>query len=161
VDGWRWVTPAFGGLAGAPATDLIGRPFVEALPAALTDGAADLLERALRSGEEAFHPEPGTAEAHPGVVARSYYVAPLFGAQGRAEGLLVRVDDTVELMLARERAASHELREGNQKLVLAGLRAAEQFEVAAGEVAHLNGLLESLHEAVTIVDVTGRALLMN
>jgi PAS domain S-box-containing protein len=46
-------------------------------------------------------------------------------------------------------------------LVLAGLRAEEQFEEAVGQVAHLNALLESLHEAVTIVDSAGRVLLMN
>ena len=43
----------------------------------------------------------------------------------------------------------------------AGLRAEQQFQEAVGQLAHLNGLLESLHEAVTIVDATGRVLLMN
>jgi PAS domain S-box-containing protein len=157
----RWVNPAFCRLAGASAANLIGRPFLEALPAAQTDGAAGLLERALRSGAEASLPEPGQPAGQGGLPARSYAVAPLFGTRGHPEGLLVRVDDTTELMLARERAASNELREANQRLLLAGLRAEEQFEEAAGEVEHLNGLLESLHEAVTIVDISGRALLMN
>ena len=40
--------------------------------------------------------------------------------------------------------------------MLAGLRAEEQFEAAVGQLAHLNALVESLHEAVTIVDTTGR-----
>ena len=88
-------------------------------------------------------------------------MAPLFGEQGPPEGLLVRVDDTTELMLARERAAGDELRETNQRLLLAGLRAEEQFEEAAGEVAHLNALLDSLHEAVTVANTAGRILLMN
>jgi len=88
-------------------------------------------------------------------------VAPLFGSKGRPEGLLVRVDDTVELMAIRERAAGDDLREANQRLILASLRAEEQFEEAVGQVAHLNALLETLHEAVTIVDAGGRVLLMN
>jgi PAS domain S-box-containing protein len=157
----RWVNPAFCRLVGAPAVDLIGHPFVEALPAARADGAIDLLDRALHNGAEASLPEEGQSTALSGLPSRSYSVAPLFSVEGRPEGLLVRVDDTTELMLARERAASTELREANQRLVLAGLRAEEQFEEAAGEVAHLNALLESLHEAVTIVDIAGRVLLMN
>jgi PAS domain S-box-containing protein len=156
----RWVNPAFCRLVGAPADDLIGRPFVEALPVARTDGAVELLERALRTGEETSLPEP-QATPEGGLPLRSYSVAPLFSSQGRPEGLLVRVDDTAELMLARERAASDDLREANQRLLLAGLRAEEQFEEAVGQVAHLNALLESLHEAVTIVDITRRVLLMN
>ena len=157
----RWVNPAFCRLVGTPADVLIGHPFVEALPAARADGAVELLDRALRTGEEASLPEPGQTTPQGGLPSRSYNVAPLFSSRGRPEGLLVRVDDTTELMLARERAASNELREANQRLLLAGLRAEEQFEEAVGQVAHLNALLESLHEAVTIVDVTGRPLLMN
>lgn len=155
------MNPAFCRLVGAPAEAIIGRPFEEALPAARTDGAVELLDRALRSGEEASLPEPAEIAPNNALPTRSYSVAPLFSTQGHPEGLLVRVDDTTELMLARERAASFELREANQLLLLAGLRAAEQFEEAAGEVAHLNALLESLHEAVTIVDTAGRVLLMN
>jgi len=153
----RWVNPAFCRLVATPADELIGRPFVAALPVARTDGAAELLDRVLRTGEEAAVPESAQA----GLPARAYKIAPLFGSQGRPEGLLVRVDDTAELMLARERAASDDLREANQRLLLAGLRAEEQFEEAVGQVAHLSALLESLHEAVTIVDTAGRVLLMN
>src|SRR4029078_11328925 len=84
-----------------------------------------------------------------------------FGQHGRAEGLLIRIDDSAASSSARERAASDDLREANRRLILAGLRAEEQFEEAAGEVAHFNALLESLHEGVTIVDISGRVLLMN
>src|ERR1700674_1160487 len=55
----RWVNPAFCRLVGTPADKLIGHPFVEALPAARTDGAVELLDRALRTGQEASLPEPG------------------------------------------------------------------------------------------------------
>jgi PAS domain S-box-containing protein len=158
----RWVNPAFCRLVGAPAVELIGRPFVEALPAARTDGAAGLLDSVLRTGQDASLPEPGQAPSEGGLLpSRSYSAAPLFGSQGRPEGLLVRVDDTTELMLARERSPSDELREANQRLLMAGLRAEEQFEEAVGQVAHFSALLESLHEAVTIVDISGRMLLMN
>jgi NtrC-family two-component system sensor histidine kinase KinB len=157
----RWVNPAFSRLVGTPADELIGRPFVAALPNARTDGAAELLDRVFRTGEEASGPEPEQPAPQAALPARSYKVAPLFGSQGHPEGLLVRVDDTAELMLARDRAASDDLREANQRLLLAGLRAEEQFEEAVGQVAHLNALLESLHEAVTIVDTAGRVLLMN
>ncbi|MGI9148830.1 MAG: ATP-binding protein [Chloroflexota bacterium] len=157
----RWVNTAFSRLVGTPAADLIGRPFVAALPAARNDGAAELLDRVLRTGEEGSVPEPNTPTGRGELPLRTYSVAPLFGWRGHAEGLLVRVDDTTELMLARERAASMELREANQRLLLAGLRAEEQFEEAVGEIAHLSALLASLHEAVTIVDINGRVLLMN
>ncbi|HEY3190319.1 MAG TPA: ATP-binding protein [Solirubrobacteraceae bacterium] len=159
----RWVNAAFGRLAGAPAGELVGRPFLEALPSAATDGTAELLERVFRTGQEAFSPEPGPAatRAPGGTPARSLSVAPLFGGRGRPAGLLVRVDDTTELMLARERAAGDELREANRRLLSAGLRAEEQFDQAVGEVAHLNALLESLHEAVVVADSAGRVRLMN
>jgi NtrC-family two-component system sensor histidine kinase KinB len=157
----RWVNPAFCRLVGTPTDALIGRPFVEALSAARADGAARLLDRVLRTGEEASLPEPTPTTRQGELPSRSYSVAPLFGSQGRPQGLLVRIDDTTELMLARERAASDELREANQRLLLASLRAEEQFEEAVGQVEHFSALLESLHEAVTIVDITGRVLLMN
>ena len=90
------------------------------MPAARTDGAAELLDRVFRSGEDGSVPEPNQTIAHGGLPSRFYSVAPLFGSQGRPEGLLVRVDDTTELMLARERAASTELREANQRPAAAG-----------------------------------------
>jgi PAS domain S-box-containing protein len=157
----RWVNPAFCRLVGAPASTLIGRPFLDTLPAARSDGAAELLDRVLLSGEEVSSPSRETIDAYNGLPSRLYTVAPLFGDHGPPQGLLVRVDDSTELMLARERAASEELRETNQRLLLAGLRAEEQFEEAADEAAHLNALLDSLHEAVTIADRAGRVLLMN
>src|SRR5207249_4238390 len=129
----RWVNPAFSRLVGTPADELIGRPFVAALPVARTDGAAELLDRVLRTGEEASVPESEQAAPQAGL-RRAYQIVPLFGSQGCPEGLLVRVDDTAELMLARERAASDDLREANQRLLLAGLRAEEQFEEAVGQV---------------------------
>ncbi|HEV8635466.1 MAG TPA: ATP-binding protein [Chloroflexota bacterium] len=157
----RWVNPAFCRLAGAPAEALIGRPFVEVLPAARTDGAAELLDRILRGVGDAPGADWRRSGGQVGFPARAYSVAPLVDAQGRTEGLLVRVDETTEPMLARERAAGDELRDANRRLLLAGLRAQEQRDEAAGEVAHLNALLESMHEAVIVADATGRVVLMN
>jgi NtrC-family two-component system sensor histidine kinase KinB len=157
----RWANAAFCRLAGAPAEELLGRPFVEVLPAARTDGAAELLDRILQGVADASGADGPQSRGQVGFPARAYSVAPLVDAQGRTEGLLVRVDETTEPMLARERAASDELRHANQRLLLAGLRAQEQRDEAAGEVAHLNALLESLHEAVTVADATGRVVLMN
>jgi two-component system, NtrC family, sensor histidine kinase KinB len=153
----RWVNPAFCRLVGAPASSLVGRAFLETIPAARYDGAGELFDRVLVSGQESS----SGSQAGAGLPSRSYSVAPLFGDDGSTEGLLIRVDESTELLLAREPAAVEELRETNQRLVLAGLRAAEQFEQAAGEAAHLNALLDSLHEAVTIADAAGRVLLMN
>jgi PAS domain S-box-containing protein len=159
----RWANPAFCRLVGAPAEAIIGHAFAEVLPIARTDGAVELFDRVLRTGEEASLPAPGqtSPEGEVKIPTRAYSAAPLFGAQDRPDGLLVRVDDTTELMLARERANSDDLREANQRLLLAGLRAEEQLVEATGEVAHFNALLESLHEGVTIVDISGRVLLMN
>lgn len=53
------------------------------------------------------------------------------------------------------------LRNANQHLLLAGLRAQEQAEEAQRSLIRLNALLESLDEAVTIVDATGAVVLMN
>ena len=66
------------------------------------------------------------------------------------------------LRLARETDLTLQaLREANLQLVLSGLRSQEQYDAAEGEVAHLNALFESLHEAVTVVDSAGSVLLMN
>jgi PAS domain-containing protein len=160
----RWVNPAFCRLVGTTAQTVLGKPFSDVVLTATADGALELLDRVLTTGQEGATPAdslPDLPPAPEGLPSRSYSAAPLFGSQGHPQGLLVRVDDTTELMLARERAASNELRETNQRLLMAGLRADEQFEEAAGEAAYLNALLESLHEAVTIVDTAGRVLLMN
>ena len=53
----RWVSAAFCRLLGASADDLIGRPFVAVLPAAVSDGAAELLDRVLRTGRQGCVPE--------------------------------------------------------------------------------------------------------
>lgn len=157
----RWVNPAFGRLVGAPAEAIIGQPFEAALAVARTDGAIELFDRVLHTGEAALLTDPAQTTPASERRSRAYYAAPLFGPAGRAEGLLVRVDDTTELLLEAERATSDDLLEANQRLLLASLRAEEQALEAAGEVAHFNALLESLHEGVTIVDISGRVLLMN
>jgi len=157
----RWVSRAFCRLVGASAEALIGRPFEEVLSAARADGAIELLDRVLGSGEAASLSEPASTGPAGGVPGRAYSAAPLFGPGGRPGGLLVRVDDPAERVLDAERATSDDLLEANQRLLLAGLRAEEQALAAAGEVAHFNALLESLHEGVTIVDIGGRVLLMN
>jgi len=151
----RWMNSAFCGLVGASAEALIGRPFATAWPVARTDGAIELLDRVLGTGAEASLAE--SAPTHP---RWTYTVAPLFGTQGSPTGLLVGVG-AITAPLAREPDATDDLREANRRLLLASLRAEEQVEEAAGEVAHFNALLQSLHEAVTIVDSTGRVLLMN
>ena len=56
---------------------------------------------------------------------------------------------------------AEELREANAQLLIAGLQADEQAGDARRNLGDLNALLESLGEAVTIVDATGRLLLMN
>ncbi|HUH07691.1 MAG TPA: ATP-binding protein [Egibacteraceae bacterium] len=157
----RWVNPAFCQLAGAPAEQLLCRPFVDVLPAARTDGAAELLDRVLRTAWDASSADQRQIATQIGFPSRAYSVAPLFDAEGRPDGLLVRVDDTTDAMLARERAAGDELRDANQQLLLAGLRAEDQRDEAAGEVTHLSALLESLHDAVTVVDQAGRVVLLN
>lgn len=54
-----------------------------------------------------------------------------------------------------------DLLEANHGLLLAGIRAEEQRELMSGELLRLNALFESLHEAVTITDSTGRMLSVN
>lgn len=132
----RWANPAFRRLVEASGEGFIGCPFAQAVPSARADGTSELLDRVLRTGDEASSPKPAQTVAMGGLRSRSYRVIPLFGIQGRPEGLLVCVDDSTEWMLARERAASYQLREANQRLILAGLKAQEQHEAAAGAVMH-------------------------
>jgi hypothetical protein len=103
----RWVNPAFHHLMGKSPKELTGRPFVHAVPLARANGASELLDHVLRTGDEASSPPPIAAQG--GLRSRSYRVVPLFGAHGRPDGLLVWVDDTAELMLGREWVTSCEL----------------------------------------------------
>jgi len=57
--------------------------------------------------------------------------------------------------------AADELRNVNQRLLLAGLDAQAQAEDAQRGLTSLNALLDSLGDAVTIVDATGAVVLIN
>ncbi|WP_437814925.1 ATP-binding protein [Sorangium sp. So ce1078] len=156
----RYANPAFCGLSespsGAPAgvriTSLFRR--AEALRSLLervyrdgvTDVAADV---ALACGGRAFH---GTA-----------IVAPLLDERARQRGLIVQILDTTGLAAARAREAqaAEDLKEANERLIVAGIREQELADEASQRAAELRALLTAMAEGVTVFGATGEVVLVN
>lgn len=80
---------------------------------------------------------------------------------GYMSGSITRdITDRKQTEEERERLLD-ELRETNQQLVVSSLREQELKEQSERQVTHMSALLESLREAVIVVDGTGRIVLRN
>ncbi|MBI3910554.1 MAG: SpoIIE family protein phosphatase [Armatimonadetes bacterium] len=125
----RYVNPAFCRLFGREREALLHRPFAEALPESRQDGSLALLDRVYRTGEAECAVDLERPRTERGAAYWSYAVWPVQdGPYG--QGLVIQVTDTTEAVLARRRyqQAAAEIREINERLVIASLR---QQELAA------------------------------
>jgi hypothetical protein len=99
----RHVNAAFLRLAGMHRSDLIRRPFAQAVPEGAANHCMALLERVYHTGK----PECLAEQKHGGEppVCWSYTVWPILGAGERPVGVMVQVTDSTETAIFRGQAA--------------------------------------------------------
>lgn len=92
-----------------------------------------------------------------------FTTTPIRGEGGQVALAMLIASDVTSEQRNREqlKQVADDLREANQQLVIAGVREQELAEEAERHTAQLNALIESMSEGVTIVDATGRVVLMN
>jgi two-component system CheB/CheR fusion protein len=121
----RHVNAAFLRLAGASRSDLIGRPFAQAVPEGEDNGCIALLDRVYRTGT----PECLAEQHHGGdpPVYWSYAVWAILGDGGTSDehpvGVMIQVTDSTETAVFRRQAAAM-----NEALLLSALRQQELAE---------------------------------
>ncbi|HSH82637.1 MAG TPA: HAMP domain-containing sensor histidine kinase [Herpetosiphonaceae bacterium] len=129
------LSPALAHLLEAAPVDLRQRAFVEVVPSSTTGVVAGLLDRVFSSGVAEVAPD--VEHAHPlhSTVYWTYTVWPLSLDDGPPIGLALDVRDTTNEAATRrgDDQAGVELREVNERLLVAGLR--EQEARAAAEAA--------------------------
>ena len=113
----RYVNAAFCRLACKTKDELIGKPFVEAVP---WQGCLALLNRVYRTGEVAIQTEPGRTD--PLSARWSYTMWPIGGSEERPMGVMMQVMETTQ---SHQRAIA-----ANERLLLSGVRQHELREAA-------------------------------
>ncbi len=145
----RYANPAFCRLAGRAADALMGRPLAEILPELQEQGTVALLDRVYETGapERAVDLRPAHVEA--GRRHATYTAWPIQGDDSQTVGVLVEVNDTTDQVLARDRAedAAAEIRDVNQRLLIAGLAAQEHADTQTALNVALRELLETRERA--------------
>jgi two-component system CheB/CheR fusion protein len=140
----RHVNDAFLRLAGARRSELIGRPFAEAVPEGMANGCGGLLDRVLRTGL----PERLAEQEH-GQTTRvfwSYAVWAIFGSGTHPVGAMIQVTDATEIALFRKQTAAM-----NQALLLSGIRQHELVETSAALNARLQIALQEKEYFIAIL----------
>ncbi len=127
----RYLNSAFSRLVGKDRSELIGRPFAEAVPEGIENGCLSLLDRVYRTGTTGCLDE----QEHQQVPSRhwSYVVWAIPGTDNAPVGLMIEVVDSTESALFRRQVMGM-----NEKLLIASVR---QHELAA-EAASLNDQLQ-------------------
>jgi len=119
----RHVNDAFLRLAGVNRSDLIGRPFAEAVPEGEANGCVSLLDRVFHTGEPEVLAEQRHGQASPSFW--SYAVWAILGADDCPVGVMIQVTDSTETATFRAQAALM-----NESLLLSGIRQHELNETA-------------------------------
>lgn len=157
-----YVNAAYCQLTETPAERLLGAAFADALPHVRHDGSLALLDHVWQTARTdtlgpAEHRRPGGDTAF-----WNYAVWPVPNA-GRPLALIVHIQDATEQVVARElrEQNARELRHLNERLLVAGLGEQELAEDAGAHAAQMVALLESMSDAVAVLDAEGRITLLN
>ncbi|MDQ3255734.1 MAG: ATP-binding protein [Acidobacteriota bacterium] len=120
----RHLNAAFARLVGKERTELIGRPFAEAVPEGEENGCLPLLDRVYRTGTPEMLDEQEHRHTTPAVYW-SYSVWAILGAEERPVGVIIQVTDTTEMAIFRRQAVAM-----NEQLLLGATRQHELTETA-------------------------------
>ncbi len=119
----RHVNAAFARLVGKEATELLGRPFAEAVPEGEENKCLSLLDRVYRTGTPEILVEQEHGQTPP--VYWSYSVWAILGAEERPVGVIIQVTDATEMAIFRRQVVAM-----NEQLLLSGTRQHELTETA-------------------------------
>jgi PAS domain S-box-containing protein len=131
------VNEAFARLVGKNRTELLGRPFAEAVPEGENNGCLALLDRVYRTGTPENLVEQQHAQTPP--TYWSYMVWAILGLDDHPAGVIIQVTDVTEAAIFRRQVTDM-----NQALVLSSVRQHELTE--AGE--KLNASLKASEVAL-------------
>ena len=119
----RHLNAAFERLVGRDATELIGRPFAEAVPEGKENKCVSLLDRVYSTGTPEILVEQEHGLAPP--VYWSYSVWATLGPDEHPTGVIVQVTDTTEVAIFRRQVTAM-----NEQLLLSATRQHELTEIA-------------------------------
>jgi PAS domain S-box-containing protein len=140
----RHVNAAFLRLAGATRSELIGRPFAQAVPEGEANGCMALLDRVYRTGTPETLAEQKHGEAPP--VYWSYAVWAILGTDERPVGVMIQVTDSTEIAVFRKHAAAM-----NEALMLSAIRQHELTEQSEALSARLQAALKEKEYFVAVL----------
>ena len=119
----RYLNVAFSRLVGKKRTELVGRPFAEAVPEGAENKCLALLDRVYRTGTPEILVEQEHSQAPP--VYWSYSVWAIRGADERPVGVMIQVTDATEMATFRKQVIAM-----NEQLLLSATRQHELTETA-------------------------------
>ncbi len=119
----RHLNAAFSRLVGKEASELIGRPFAEAVPEGEQNGCISLCDRVYRTGTPEILVEQEHSRTPP--LYWSYSVWAILGANERPVGVILQVTDATEVATFRRQVMTM-----NEQLLLSGTRQHELTETA-------------------------------
>jgi len=119
----RYLNAAFSRLVGKKRTELVGRPFAEAVPEGEENRCLALLDRVYRTGTPEILVEQEHCKTPP--VYWSYSVWAIPGGDESAVGVIIQVTDATEMATFRRQVIAM-----NEQLLLSGTRQHELTETA-------------------------------
>lgn len=119
----RHVNAAFSRLVGKEATELVGRPFAEAVPEGKGNRCISLFDRVYRTGTPEILVEQQHSQTPP--VYWSYSVWAILGKDERPVGVIIQVTDATEMATFRRQVIAM-----NEQLLLSATRQHELTETA-------------------------------
>ncbi|WP_159396653.1 sensor histidine kinase [Sorangium cellulosum] len=157
----RYANPAFCGLCASPFSDLVGMRLASLFRGAEVLEA--LLERVARDGVTDVAADVAFVCSEGRAFHGTAIVTPLRDERGRPRGLSVQILDATEQVRARAREAeaARELKEANDRLIVAGIREQELADRANQSAAELKALLAAMGEGVTVFGPSGEIVLVN
>jgi len=120
-----YLNPAFAELVQNGKSNLVGRPFAEAVPEGAANGCLALLDRVFRTGIPEILADQEHCHTYPGPVYWSYSVWAILGEDERPAEFMLQVTDSTESALFRRQA-----RAMNESLMISSTRQHELTEVA-------------------------------
>ena len=128
----RYVNPAFCRLAEIKSEDLLGKPFVIAVPEAEGNGCLALLENVRRTGQAETLADQAHGQSPSELSYWSYAVWATLDEQKGPAGLMIQVTDTTQQTRARQLLGLL-----NERLLLSAMRQHERREVAEAGMEHM------------------------
>lgn len=119
----RYLNAAFSRLVGKETTELVGRPFAEAVPEGKENKCLALFDRVYRTGTPEILVEQERCLTPP--VYWSYSVWAIRGEDERPVGVIIQIDDTTEMATFRRQVTAM-----NEQLLLSATRQHELTETA-------------------------------